>query len=130
MTTDLPPDVRDRAARAAYDAINDVAWGQPGSDRHFKVAIVGWRAVVDAVAEVITEHLAAERDKTIAGTWTKTGNEFVGDCGNASPSNEFRMNHCLNPLYCTLPAGHQGWHQDSESGGRWGKPWTDTEEQS
>ena len=55
----LPPDVRDRAARAAHDAFIDVALGPDAhvSDREFKVSIAGWRAVVNAVAQALAENL-------------------------------------------------------------------------
>jgi hypothetical protein len=53
--TELPPDVRDRAAEAAYRAwAQDSAWGT--GSKHV------WRPVVDAVAEV----LAAEQVDELA----------------------------------------------------------------
>lgn len=55
--TDLPPDVRDAAAKAAHDAFSDAALGdfrRLNNDRSFEVSIAAWRAAVDAVAETMT----------------------------------------------------------------------------
>jgi len=51
MTSDPPPDVRARAAQAAYEAFT----ATPG-----RSGVARWNAVVDAVAEV----LAAKYDRT------------------------------------------------------------------
>ena len=47
----------------------------------------------------------------------------VGQCGNASPGNKLPRINCGNHYYCSLPAGHAGWHQEDQA--RWGKHWSD-----
>lgn len=58
--SELPDEVRDRAARAAYDARNEVVGFTEGRDldRDFKVQVIAWHAVVDAVVGVVAERLA------------------------------------------------------------------------
>jgi hypothetical protein len=52
----LPPNVRDRAARAAWERANGIdgpfGWADLAEDEQ-----AAWKAEVDAVAEVLAEHL-------------------------------------------------------------------------
>ena len=64
--SDLDPKVRDRAAQAAHDVFTEVVLGpdaRSAGRRSFEVSIVGWRAVVDAVAEVLAAELRADNRK-------------------------------------------------------------------
>lgn len=56
----LPAELREKAARAAFDAEAEVIGFNEDRDldRDFKVQIVAWRAVVDSVVEVLAEHQA------------------------------------------------------------------------
>lgn len=74
--------------------------------------------LVGCAPELLTGHVIKElRAAALVGATAE-----VGQCGNASPGNG-RYHPCGISNFCSLPAGHAGWHQEDQA--RWGKHWSD-----
>lgn len=93
MTTDLPEELKDRAARAANEAWCDISGYEPSAPGSSALTVV-WRAVVDAVLAAVVEELAKDRDNAIA---------TAGLCG-------VHTGVCSNR--CLRSQGHDGEHDD------------------